>query len=347
MARHRSPQGRRAIAGPPLPAPAAAAGPGGLRTSLPLPSGSPSLTPALSPALSLSSPPAGLTSLQARMAAVVAVGGVVAAAGQAAYSGALPDLESGANALRAGLVELTAGASVLAGDLDTGDTGTANADAIADLAGRQVRVPLAPVAAPPAVAAPGTVAGPVTGADVVADVVKAADLHQAAADAARKAAEEAEAARKAAEAEAARQAEELAKLGAARAAGGGIQMVLGRVSSGFGIRGGVPHQGLDIAAPIGTPIHVPLAGTVISSGPASGFGLWVRVQHADGTITTYGHINRSLVSVGQQVEAGQQIAEVGNRGQSTGPHLHIEVTTPAGTKINPKPWLDEQGIGYT
>ncbi|MFC5951755.1 M23 family metallopeptidase, partial [Pseudonocardia lutea] len=213
-----------------------------------------------------------------------------------------------------------------------------------------VRVPLAPVAAAPAVAAPGTSAGPVTGADVVADVVKAADLHQAAADAARRAAEEAEeaeAARRAAEAETARQAEELATLGASRAAGGGIQMVAGRVSSGFGIRGGAPHQGLDIAAPIGTPIHVPLAGTVVSSGPASGFGLWVRVQHADGTITTYGHINRSLVSVGQKVEAGQQIAEVGNRGQSTGPHLHIEVTTTAGTKINPKPWLDEQGIGYT
>ncbi|MCE3551882.1 M23 family metallopeptidase [Pseudonocardia sp. RS11V-5] len=346
MARHRSPQGRRAIAGPPLLAvPRATAGPGGLRTSIPLPGGSPSL--------SLSSPPSGVTSLQARMAAVVAVGGVVAAAGQAAYSGALPDLDSGANALRAGLVELTTRASALTGDLrdtsaDTSaDTATGTADAIADLGGRQVRVPLAPVAVPPAVATPGTVAGPVTGADVVADVVKAAGLHQAAADAARKAAEEAEVARQAAEAEAARQADELAKLGASRAAGGGIQMVVGRVSSGFGIRGGVPHQGLDIAAPIGTPIHVPLAGIVISSGPASGFGLWVRVQHADGTITTYGHINRSLVGVGQQVDAGQEIAEVGNRGESTGPHLHIEVTTPAGTKINPKPWLDEQGIGYT
>jgi murein DD-endopeptidase MepM/ murein hydrolase activator NlpD len=281
------------------------------------------------------------------MAAVVAVGGVVAAAGQAAYAGALPDLASGANALTAGLTRLTSDASALPAEADPV---TASADGIAELAGRPVRVPLAPVAAAPAVAAPGTGAGPVTGADVVADVVKAADLHQAAADAARRAAEEAEeaeAARRAAEAETARQAEELATLGASRAAGGGIQMVAGRVSSGFGIRGGAPHQGLDIAAPIGTPIHVPLAGTVVSSGPASGFGLWVRVQHADGTITTYGHINRSLVSVGQKVEAGQQIAEVGNRGQSTGPHLHIEVTTPAGTKINPKPWLDEQGIGYT
>jgi murein DD-endopeptidase MepM/ murein hydrolase activator NlpD len=106
------------------------------------------------------------------------------------------------------------------------------------------------------------------------------------------------------------------------------------------------HQGLDIAAPIGTAIRVPIAGTVISSGPASGFGLWVRVQHADGTITVYGHINRSLVKVGQKVSAGQQIAEVGNRGESTGPHLHIEVVTPGGKKINPRPWLDQHGIRY-
>jgi murein DD-endopeptidase MepM/ murein hydrolase activator NlpD len=202
---------------------------------------------------------------------------------------------------------------------------------------------LAPVATPPAVGAPGTV----TGADVVADVVKAADLHQAAADAALRAAQEAEAARVAAEAEVARQATELAQVGASQSAAGGIQMLVGRVTSGFGLRGGAAHQGLDIAAPIGTPIHVPIAGTVIDSGPASGFGLWVRVQHDDGTITTYGHINRSFVSVGERVAKGQEIAEVGNRGQSTGPHLHIEVTTPGGSKINPKPWLDEHGIGYT
>ncbi|NMH90322.1 M23 family metallopeptidase [Pseudonocardia bannensis] len=121
-------------------------------------------------------------------------------------------------------------------------------------------------------------------------------------------------------------------------------MVVGRISSGFGARGGAQHMGLDIAAPIGTPIRVPMNGSVISSGPASGFGLWVRVKHDDGTITTYGHINRSLVKVGQRVTAGQQIAEVGNRGQSTGPHLHLEVTTPGGQKINPKPWLDSKGI---
>ncbi|MDN5918274.1 MAG: M23 family metallopeptidase, partial [Pseudonocardia sp.] len=132
----------------------------------------------------------------------------------------------------------------------------------------------------------------------------------------------------------------------AAAGGGAVRILSGRVSSGFGSRGGTAHNGLDIAAPIGTPIHVPLAGTVISSGPASGFGQWVRVRHDDGTITVYGHINRSLVSVGDNVAAGQEIAEVGNRGQSTGPHLHIEVVTPGGTKINPKPWLDEHGFRY-
>ncbi|WP_433299257.1 M23 family metallopeptidase [Pseudonocardia sp. CA-142604] len=142
-----------------------------------------------------------------------------------------------------------------------------------------------------------------------------------------------------------------AHAGAARAkprasARGAVQMVTGRVSSGFGRRWGSFHEGLDIAAPIGTPIHAPLAGTVISSGPARGFGLWVRLRHLDGTITVYGHINRSLVRVGQKVSAGQEIAEVGNRGQATGPHLHIEVVTPGGVKINPQPWLNQHRIVY-
>jgi murein DD-endopeptidase MepM/ murein hydrolase activator NlpD len=85
---------------------------------------------------------------------------------------------------------------------------------------------------------------------------------------------------------------------------------------------------------------------VVQAGPASGFGLAVAIQHGDGTITLYGHVNQMFVSVGQAVTTGEQIAEVGNRGHSTGPHLHIEVTTPAGTKINPKPWLDGHGVGY-
>jgi murein DD-endopeptidase MepM/ murein hydrolase activator NlpD len=120
--------------------------------------------------------------------------------------------------------------------------------------------------------------------------------------------------------------------------------VAGRLSSPFGQRGGRMHQGQDIAAPIGTPIHAPLAGTVIDAGPASGFGQWVRVRHNDGTVTTYGHVNKFFVKVGQKVAAGEVIAEVGNRGHSTGPHLHMEVTSPAGRKINPIGWLNSVGV---
>lgn len=99
----------------------------------------------------------------------------------------------------------------------------------------------------------------------------------------------------------------------------------GTCSSGFGSRDGEFHRGQDIAAPIGTPIVAAAGGTVIDSGPASGYGLWVRIQHANGVITTYGHNNRNLVQPGQQVQAGQPIAEVGNQGESTGPHLHFQI----------------------
>jgi murein DD-endopeptidase MepM/ murein hydrolase activator NlpD len=120
----------------------------------------------------------------------------------------------------------------------------------------------------------------------------------------------------------------------------------GRVTSCYGARWGTMHQGVDIAAPIGTPIYVPADGVVLQSGPASGFGLAVYVQHGDGQITLYGHVNQSFVSAGEVVSAGQQIAEVGNRGQSTGPHLHFEVHQGGlyANRVNPMPWLSAHGI---
>lgn len=119
----------------------------------------------------------------------------------------------------------------------------------------------------------------------------------------------------------------------------------GVLTSGFGARWGTSHNGIDIAGPIGAPIYAVANGTVLEAGPASGFGLWVRVQHDDGTVTVYGHMNSYSVSVGQQVEAGQQIAEIGNRGQSTGPHLHFEVWTgDNGAKIDPLSWLAQNGV---
>lgn len=121
----------------------------------------------------------------------------------------------------------------------------------------------------------------------------------------------------------------------------------GRFTSGFGARWGVQHKGIDLAAPIGTPIFALTDGVVEKSGPASGFGMWVVLKHPDGTSTVYGHINRSFVQEGQQVKAGDEIAEVGNRGQSTGPHLHLEVWEPDGTKVDPLPWLAARGLDVT
>ncbi|MGY2128475.1 M23 family metallopeptidase [Blastococcus sp. SYSU DS0617] len=128
--------------------------------------------------------------------------------------------------------------------------------------------------------------------------------------------------------------------------GGGAALTNGRVTSCYGSRWGTLHAGVDIAAPIGTPVHAPDGGVVLQAGPASGFGLAVAVQHGDGVITVYGHVNRFFVSPGQVVSAGQQIAEVGNRGQSTGPHLHFEVHTGGlyVNRTNPVPWLARHGI---
>jgi murein DD-endopeptidase MepM/ murein hydrolase activator NlpD len=129
-------------------------------------------------------------------------------------------------------------------------------------------------------------------------------------------------------------------------AGGAIAPTSGRVTSCYGSRWGTLHAGVDIAAPIGTPIYAPEGGVVLQAGPASGFGLAVAVQHSDGAITLYGHVNQMFVSAGQVVTRGQQIAEVGNRGQSTGPHLHFEVHNGGlyKNRDNPVPWLGARGI---
>jgi len=118
----------------------------------------------------------------------------------------------------------------------------------------------------------------------------------------------------------------------------------GRFTSGFGARWGGSHLGIDIANSIGTPIVAAADGVVIEAGPASGFGLWVRIQHDDGTITVYGHMEDYSVREGERVKAGEQIARIGNRGQSTGPHLHFEVWDEGSRKINPRTWLLDHGV---
>ncbi|MEU4322551.1 M23 family metallopeptidase [Nocardia fluminea] len=118
----------------------------------------------------------------------------------------------------------------------------------------------------------------------------------------------------------------------------------GNYTSGFGARWGVQHLGIDVAGPIGTPIYAVADGTIIEAGPASGFGMWVRVLHDDGTVTIYGHIDTATVSQGERVMAGDQIATMGNRGFSTGPHCHFEVWLNGTDKIDPIPWLATRGI---
>jgi murein DD-endopeptidase MepM/ murein hydrolase activator NlpD len=171
---------------------------------------------------------------------------------------------------------------------------------------------------------------------------------------AQKAAEEAAA--RAAAAKAARDAATAAATrgGAGAGSGGGgggggdyVQPAFGRVSSCFGARWGVTHFGVDIANSIGTPIYAAAAGVVKRAGPATGFGLAVYILGDDGFVTVYGHVNRYFVNDGEHVSAGEQIAEIGNRGQSTGPHLHFEVHSGGqlySNQLNPVPWLNARGI---
>ncbi|MET0133033.1 MAG: M23 family metallopeptidase [Kibdelosporangium sp.] len=118
----------------------------------------------------------------------------------------------------------------------------------------------------------------------------------------------------------------------------------GVFTSGYGYRWGTTHFGVDIAGRFGSPIRAVSDGVVIEAGPASGFGLWVRVQHSDGTVSVYGHMDSITIKEGAKVKAGDQIARMGNRGQSTGTHLHFEIWDSSGRKMNPVPWLAERGV---
>jgi murein DD-endopeptidase MepM/ murein hydrolase activator NlpD len=119
-----------------------------------------------------------------------------------------------------------------------------------------------------------------------------------------------------------------------------------RLTSGYGGRWGTFHYGIDLAAPMRTPEYAAGDGVVLRAGAASGFGLAVYILHANGDVTVYGHMDEILVEPGQYVDAGETIALLGNRGQSTGPHLHFEVHEGGedGERINPLPWLAERGV---
>jgi murein DD-endopeptidase MepM/ murein hydrolase activator NlpD len=173
----------------------------------------------------------------------------------------------------------------------------------------------------------------------------------AAAAAARRAEEEAAAAAAAARAAARSQGSGSSGSGSTSAGSSGgsgpyVKPTSGRTSSCYGLRWGALHGGVDIAAPIGTPIYAAHSGVVARAGTATGFGYAVYIRGDDGAVTVYGHVNEYVVRAGERVDAGERIATVGNRGQSTGPHLHFEVHPSGamyGGQVDPVPWMRARG----
>lgn len=117
--------------------------------------------------------------------------------------------------------------------------------------------------------------------------------------------------------------------------------VSGVITSRFGVRSNLrksSHTGLDIAAGTGTPIGAAASGTVTFSGRKGSYGNMIVITHANGVQTYYGHCSKLYVSAGTQVSQGQTIASVGSTGNSTGPHLHLEVRV-NGIAYNPQNYV--------
>ncbi len=95
-----------------------------------------------------------------------------------------------------------------------------------------------------------------------------------------------------------------------------------------------PHEGIDVSAPMGTPIEAPAGGTIRSAGWEAGYGHTIEINHGYGVMTRFAHASRLLVRQGQRVARGEKIALVGNSGLATGPHLHYEVHV-NGRAVNP------------
>ncbi len=124
---------------------------------------------------------------------------------------------------------------------------------------------------------------------------------------------------------------------------GWVIPTIGTISRGFNpTSGSGRHLGLDIAAPLGSPIMAAAAGYVLYAGPASGFGNEIVLQHGDGVETVYGHMRVFTIREGT-VASGQPIALVGNEGRSTGPHLHFEVHV-GERPVDPLVWLRARGV---
>lgn len=120
-----------------------------------------------------------------------------------------------------------------------------------------------------------------------------------------------------------------------------VNPVIGNITSRYGVNESIrdhTHKGLDIAAKTGTPIKAAADGTVTYSGTMSGYGNLIIIDHGNGVETYYGHCSKLYKKVGAQVKAGELIAAVGSTGNSTGPHLHLEIRL-NGVYYNPAIYL--------
>jgi len=123
-----------------------------------------------------------------------------------------------------------------------------------------------------------------------------------------------------------------------------ISPVQGLVTSFYGVRSSPfngqakMHQGVDIAAPMGSPIRSAANGTVIRAGTAEDYGNYIEIAHGFGVVTRYAHAQKLLVKVGTRVSKGDLIGLVGSTGRTTGPHLHYEVEV-GGRKVDPSNFI--------
>lgn len=134
----------------------------------------------------------------------------------------------------------------------------------------------------------------------------------------------------------------------------------GRFTSGYGVRvhpisGQVAvHRGIDLAAPVGTPVRAPHRGTVVEVGGCQSgcvhpelhiTGFYIALDHGDGVVTTFNHLlSTDEVAVGQRVDAGDVVGHIGMSGETTGPHLHLQVVIEDGVFVDPEGFFAERGV---
>jgi murein DD-endopeptidase MepM/ murein hydrolase activator NlpD len=128
---------------------------------------------------------------------------------------------------------------------------------------------------------------------------------------------------------------------ASAAAGAGVALewpVKGMLYAKFGKKGKEVHDGIDLAAPLGTPVKAAAAGKVLYAGEQKGYGRIVIIEHSAGVVTLYAHNHELRTQTGATVAAGAVIATVGKSGRTSGPHLHFELRK-NGVPVDPLPYF--------